>query len=200
VNNDHKLEHLLRSVPLAERDEAYWQQFPKSVLRRIREEDQRSRREERHPRSGFSKWAWSLGLSTALVFGLLVLSGRRTSRLDEPSQAVLACYHELAEFFPHQLEAVLLSANGAEIQLSKAPNVPDSPPLYIRICPPSAPCMTAISFSGGKIKVFGREFEILANGNGGIFLLAGEGVWVSGQTPGPGEGWRFESGWLEQKL
>src|SRR5206468_9748660 len=130
---------------------------------------------------------------------------------DEQLQALRVCYRQVAELFPRQLEAVVLGPDGAQIQLSETPDLPDSPPVFVRLCAPgsssrsplvesdssaSSPrCTMAVSFSGGKIRLAGREFEILANGRGEIFLLAKEGGWVPGQKPVGAEKWRLETGW-----
>ena len=98
------------------------------------------------------------------------------------------------------METVVFGGDEPYLQLSELPDVPSSPPLFVRICPPSGKCVTAVSFSGQKVRVSGREFEILANGVGEIFLLAKEGVWSPGQAPVGGENWRFETGWLERHL
>lgn len=203
--NNNELEHLLRSVPAPERDDAYWKEFPEALSRRIGSEAQPPAPHEPCRTSPLLKRNWGLAFAgvTAVVacFVFFLLPPKHPgSPTQEQLQSLRVCYQQIRELFPQQMEAVILSPDGVQLQLSDTPDVPDSPPLFVRICAPSAPCATAVSFSGRKIRVAGREFEILANGAGEIFVIASEWVWVSGQGPVSGEGWRFESGWLEHSL
>jgi hypothetical protein len=200
--NNRELDRLLKTAPLPERNEAYWREFPESVARRIRVELLPNQTHARENFGTLSKWRWWLGFAgaAAAVAFFVASENRRDSRSDEQLQALRTCYQQTADLFPRQLEAMMLGADGPQLQLSDAPDVPATPPLFVRICPPSSRCTTVVSFSGRKIRVSGEEFEILANGAGEIFLIAKEGVWTSGQMPVGGKAWRFESGWLERSL
>jgi hypothetical protein len=150
-----------------------------------------------------SRWSLGLGLgvAAALVVLFAVTGVRPDARRDEQLQVLRTCYREVADLFPRQFEAVILSDDEVQLQLSDAPVVPGSPPLFVRICSPSSRCATAVSFSGRKIHLSGRAFEILANGDGEIFLMSAEGVWrKAGRAPAGCEGWQFESGWVERSL
>jgi hypothetical protein len=205
--NQHELDQLLRKVPVPERTEQYWEEFPEAITRRIKNEDNHGTSQQA---TVPARWVWKLAwklrypATAAVLLLLLLLPWKRGATPDE-LQRLRLCYREVALLFPKQLEAVVLTAEGAQLQLSDRPNVPDSPPIFVRMCPPqnkgaSPRCTTAVSFSGQKIQLAGREFEILANGRGEIFLLAKEGVLVPGQALVGGEKWRFETGWLEHAL
>ncbi len=201
MNND-ELDQRLRSASPPERSEAYWREFPESVERRILAEKQRA---EAAVRPGFHpslKWIWRLALpGAAVVIALLLMPGQQPKTpIHEQLSSLRAGYEQVAALFPGQLETVVFGGDEPYLQLSDLPDVPSSPPLFVRICPPSGKCVTAVSFSGQKVRVSGREFEVLANGVGEIFLLAKEGVWSPGQAPVGGENWRFETGWLERHL
>jgi hypothetical protein len=199
-----ELERYLKSNSPPDRDETYWQDFPEMVLRRIRTEDRpAAERPQRRPATAWfrlgARFAVVAGAAAVLAF-FLAPRWRNPARPNEPLQGLRTCYQEVAELFPRQFEAVVFSHDGVELQLSEAPNVPDSPPLYVRICSPASKCITVVTFSGQTVHAAGREFEILADGKGEIFLLAKEGVWTAGNEQVAANGWRVESGWLGQKL
>jgi hypothetical protein len=200
--NNRELDQLLRTTAPPERADAYWEEFPESVVRRIRVEPVRNETGARREFSALSKWSTWLGLAgaTAVVAFFVASEFRQRSQPDKQLLALRTCYRQTADLFPRQLEAVILDADGPQLQLSDTPDVPASPPLFVRICPPSSRCTTVVSFSGRTIHVSGEEFEILANGAGEIFLMTKKGVWSSGESPVKGGGWRFESGWLERSL
>lgn len=195
--NDHDLDRILRSSPVPERDEAYWKEFPESVERRIRA----GQRAVAPPQRSWPRLRWlvGFGLSAAAVLVALLLLREKlpVAPADEQLAPLQACYRQIAEMFPGQLQAVVLSADGVQLQLSETGEVPNSRPLFVRICGPSSRCATAISFSGQKIRLADREFEVLATGAGQIFLVGKEGVWLPGQAALNGETWRCEAGWLQ---
>jgi hypothetical protein len=136
--------------------------------------------------------------AVAAVVALAVLRGpRTTSPVDEQVQTLRACYRQIADLFPGQLEAMVLGPDGPQLQLSETPDVPDSPPIFVQVCSPVGRCAAAVSFSGRKIRLADRELELLANGNGEILLLAREQVWAAGQGPVGIDGWRYQAGWLQ---
>jgi|SRR5881394_391747 len=200
--NHRELEELLKQNTPPERDEAYWRDFPPAVSRRIRSEERPAAVPVRRGVAAFRMWrglAAAAG-AAALVAILVAPRLRRESPSDEQLQALRTCYRQVSELFPRQLEAVVLGPDGLQLQLSDRPNVPISPVLYVRICTPASWCTTALTFSGQVIRAGGREFEILADGTGHIFLVAEDGVWTPGHAPPSGEPWRLESGWLGQSL
>jgi hypothetical protein len=69
--NDFDLESKLKSVPLPERSEDYWENFPSQVRWRLR----RTAPKPAAGESGFPRFAWRMGAGFAcLVIGLLVLN------------------------------------------------------------------------------------------------------------------------------
>jgi len=196
-----ELTRLLRSAPPPPRNVEYWHEFPAQVVRKI-QQTPRTESATAHSRDTavlFPAWLKELGLVGACAAALcLLLPGLRlrTPAPGEPRLAALRTYYRnIEEMFPHQFEAVLVTSEGVQLQLSTRANVPNSPPLYVRICTPSR-CTTAVTFSGQSIRVDGKEFEVLATGQGEILVLAREGVRSPGNNPVSGQQWRFETGWL----
>ncbi len=69
--NDFELEAKLKTVPLPERPEDYWENVPSQVRRRLH----RTAPESKAGESWFPRFAWRLGVGFAcLVTGLLVLN------------------------------------------------------------------------------------------------------------------------------
>jgi hypothetical protein len=202
--NPNELDQLLRKIPVPQWDEQHWKDFPEAVTRRIKSG---SNHGIPWQSTGLTEarrqwaWVWGGGLSTVAAMLLLFHLWKGTAPANEQLEQLRICFQQVAPLFPKQLEAVILTADGVQLQLSDRPVVPDSPALFLRVCPASnktsGSCTTAVSFSGRKIQLAGREFEILVNGKGEIFLLAEDGVWVPGHALVGLEKWRFETGWLE---
>jgi hypothetical protein len=71
IMNDFELESKLKSVPLPERSEDYWDNFPSQVRWRLR----RTAPKQEVIESWFPPFAWKMGIGfVCLVVGLLVLN------------------------------------------------------------------------------------------------------------------------------
>jgi hypothetical protein len=69
--NDFDLEAKLKNVPLPERSEGYWEDFPAQVRRHLR----RTASEREVRENLFPQFAWKMGIGFAgLVIGLLLLN------------------------------------------------------------------------------------------------------------------------------
>src|SRR5213596_2156890 len=128
--NQHELDQLLREIPLPDRSDSYWKEFPTAVVRRIQSDEPRA--VPRTPESGEPvvsrrrrRWLYSMALPAAAAVALLfVIPWKRPATPtpnDEQLQALRVCYRQVAELFPRQLEAVVLGPDGAQIQLSETP-------------------------------------------------------------------------------
>ena len=195
--NDPELDLLLKSAAPPPRAREYWREFPAQVRRSLREESSRSAGKTT------SAWGpfWKLGISGVGVAMVAVLlfkfTGTRATGAMELGE-LRKCYREVAGLFPGRLQAVVFEAGQFRLQLSDRSEVPDSPPLLVRVCRASR-CATVVTFSGQEVEVLGHKFEVLADGRGGILFLGQEGVWKPGQAP-VGEEWRFEAAGLEGRL
>ena len=195
--NDQELDHLLKSAAPPGREEEYWREFPAQVRRSLRDDAAQP-----GPRSTSWRLFWKLGFvgACAVVAAVFLLkSGHPRQAVDGMELSELRrCYQELAGMFPRQLQAVVLESGQFRLQVSGGSEVPDSPPLLVRVCRASR-CATVVTFSGQQVEVLGRKFEVLADGRGGIIFLGQEGVWKPGQAP-VGDEWRFEAAGLEGRL
>src|SRR5687768_5654699 len=106
-----KLEQYLKVNIPPVRDEAYWREFPPTVLRRIRAEDRCiPGRDSRSPDAVWQRLWGRFALvvgATAVVAVLLAPRLRHESRSNEQLQALRTYYHQVAELFPRQFEAVV---------------------------------------------------------------------------------------------
>ena len=195
--NDPELDQLLKSAAPPARDAEYWREFPAQVRRALRGASAQ-------PASmGGSTWTlfWKLGLAGACATVAAVLLLKFANPKDTGAMELgelRKCYQELAALFPRQLQAVVLESGQFRLQVSDEAEVPDSPPLLVRVCRASR-CATLVTFSGQQVEVLGRKFEVLENGRGGFIFLGQEGVWMPGQAP-VGDEWRFEAAGLEGRL
>jgi hypothetical protein len=197
---DRELKHLLEAAKCPERTEDYWQSFPSQVSRRLRVRPAPVSY-ARMGRFWHQSWKAALAVGTitaGLFVALQLLSPRKNSELQ--IRVLGESYRKLASLFPNELKGLVMEAGQFRLQLAEHADVPTSPPLFIRLCDPSASkCVLAITFSGQEIELFGRRYEALANGRDEIMLLSHEGLLRPKQVLS-GEGLRLEAGWLETKL
>jgi hypothetical protein len=93
VTNDFDLESKLKSVPVPERSDDYWEDFPSQVRRQLR----RSRTESVTRESWLPRLAWAMGCALALV---LVFACAQVHPLKTVSFAIntqqMHFHHQLA--------------------------------------------------------------------------------------------------------
>lgn len=201
---NRELEQFLKTTTPPSRTDEYWQAFPESVVRQIKgSQGPASCAGQGQTPGGHLLWKLcfaTFGLA-ALAVGVVWFRPNAGKAPGSDLQILRTYYREMESLFPRQFESVVFDRDEVHLRLSDRPDVPNSPPLYVRVCAPgpSSGCVSAITFSGQKLRVLGREFEVLADGKGQIFFLAKEAAWNPGEEP-MGGGWRFESGWLERPL
>jgi hypothetical protein len=198
MRND-ELESLLKSVPAPERSNEYWETFPGRVQTKI---DQRPNRA-----AGASIRTWSfedspysllsrlrIGAVAGLAFTCLALLltsifWHTSKPMATPEQIAAAgkYFREIEALFPHQLQAIAFDRSGAHMILSDQPDVPVSPPLYLRICADNQ-CRSFVTFSGQEIRFNGETCQVLVDRQGGVMVVGEQWVWSSsnaGDAAGP---------------
>lgn len=195
---NRELDRLLKSMAPPPRDAAYWQTFPEDVARRLP-----ARPAVPPPASGraVAPWLPRLGLAVVgvLVGGLVLWLAFGPGRgCDSTRRLLERSYREASVLFPCQLQSVVLESGQVRLELSEAPEGSPSTPLYVRLRGGSE-CAVAVTSSGQQVHLFGRTFEVLADGRGHIMLLGPDSVWVAGQDATIGT-WRFDAGWLGDRL
>jgi len=198
---DHELDELLRRASVPERDSAYWEAFPSQVTRQIKDREcAKDSPPEWQRRPKFALAAWGIGLAAACIaigFTLGFWKGK-TTRPETQMAAMQKYYREVAALFPNQLQAVILDEKGPRLVLADAADVPNSTPIFVRICQADH-CEKFITFSGQQIQVNGEKFDVLSDAQGHIILAGQKLAWSSSQ-PGTGNSpYRIQARWLEER-
>jgi hypothetical protein len=84
--------------------------------------------------------------------------------------------HDMLAMFPNQVRAIVQDSRGVNLVLSDQQDVPDSPPLYIRVCNGSQ-CDTVITFSGQEVEIAGQKVTALSDAKGGVILVGDHFLW-----------------------
>ncbi|HYG23130.1 MAG TPA: hypothetical protein VEH04_10135 [Verrucomicrobiae bacterium] len=170
--NDSELENKLKAAAVPERNAEYWDLFPQAVLSQL---DRRARRRDRPAVS--LRWLWALGLASACVLIAFILSPFNAER--QPVFAALENSEVIRQtlgMFPNQVRAIVQDEEGTRLVLSEKPDVPDSPPLWIRICN-GKECRIVITFSGQSFEVAKERVEVLADAQGQVMLVGDRLFW-----------------------
>ena len=170
------LEKRLRSLPIPERSDEYWEMFPRRVVSRLRAPSV-----ERPARSRWPfRLAWGFGVALAgclIAYAFVSWPGSN----DQTDWSLLQNHKMLREvlsMFPNQVRAIEQDQNGVQLVLSDKPDVPTSTPLWIRICQGSQ-CRVVVTFSGQQLQIAEEKVEVLADAQGQIMLLGDRLFWSS---------------------
>ncbi len=194
---DPELDRLLKSVHPPGRDADYWTAFPGETARRAR--TQRSVKERRPMgRRWFVVLAAALPLLLAGVFLLGRVQGRRERIEPAELSAALRIVSELSTLFPGRIEAVVFEPSGPRIVLNESGSAPGRQPLLIKVCSGGV-CRTAVTFSGGRLRLGGEDLEVLARGDHDVMVLGRSFGWTTGQ-PQDVRGLRLAGQVLEDPL
>jgi hypothetical protein len=173
--NDSELNQLLESVKVPEQSSEYWQDFPGQVARslsRQRATEVRSWLPYRRP-----ALAWGMALATCLVIGFFVGHWRGANRVNALLQNG-KMLREVVAMFPNQVQAIIQDETGLHISLAETPNVPQSQPLWIKVCE-GTHCRSIVTFSGQAVQIDGQRVEVLADASGGVMLVGERFFWSS---------------------
>jgi hypothetical protein len=183
--NNSELDQLLKAASPPERAPELWDTLPKRITARLHWQPKRDAASLVEPRRFLllfqARVVWALGatvvgLAVALVFFALP----HPRRLHSGSQlaTVGKCFREIEALFPNQVRAVVFDERGARIILAEQADVPDSPPLYLKICGPNG-CERVVTFSGQQIWVNGDACDVLQDADGNVLLVGDNIAWSS---------------------
>jgi len=211
--NDAELNEILKRAPVPEREADYWARFPGRVMAEL---------ERRRPAApapakthASSAWAWTgvlrmllsrSALAAAVVVICLGLGfylgfwrGQRSLSNDPQLAAARKYFHEIEALFPNQVQAIVFDQHGTHLVLAQEPNVPASPPLYLKVCGPKG-CQRFVTFSGQQIRVSGDVCDVLADGRGEVLLVGRQLVWSGAEAVAEGGSYQVEARALENHL
>jgi hypothetical protein len=210
---DTELNEILKRSTVPEREAGYWERFPSGVIAELARRRQNAlvAKQDALARalaeSGLRRpWALMfplLGIRPAFAAGLAAVClalgfflGFRKGHGSPGNELQLAevrkYFHEIAALFPNQLQAIVFDQQGAHLVLAGEPNLPASPPLYLKICGPQG-CQSFVTFSGQQIRVNGDVCDVLADGRGGVLVVGKSRVWSGSGSAGAVAGYRVKA-------
>jgi hypothetical protein len=211
--NDSELNEVLKRATVPEREAEYWERFPRRVTAEL---DRRSQTAPIHRRTEASR-AWSspaafrfLGTKAAFAVGVAAVClllgfliglwrGQRSTSNDPQLAAARKYFNEIEALFPNQVRAIVFDQQGTHLVLAQEPNLPASPPLYLKIRGPKG-CQRFVTFSGQQIRINGDVCDVLADGRGDVLVVGRQLLW-SGSRAGARQGpYQIEARALENRL
>jgi len=176
--NPRELNSILKKARLPEISKESLEMFPRRILARLADNEAVAARTNRV----LPRFAWAIGLATAL-FIIIGIGHRHAVWQTETisphdSLANIKLIRETLAVFPNQVRALVEDEQGIKLELADTGNIPDSPPLYVRICD-GKHCMSFVTFSGQEIQAAGQHITVLADPRGGVLLAANHFVWSS---------------------
>jgi hypothetical protein len=174
IMTDSELNELLKRSRLPERPETYWEDFPRQV------ELQLGRKPAPRVRDGvswFPRLAWGFAL-VALCLAIGFFAGRHRGQTEAANDLLQnpKFLQEVLAQFPHRVRAVIKDANGLNLILSDADDVPSSAPLWVKVCN-GKDCSVAVTFSGQEIELAGQKITVLSNSRGEVLLVGDRFAW-----------------------
>ena len=125
--------------------------------------------------------------------------GHRSPGKDPQLAEARKYFHELEVLFPNQLQAIVFDQQGTHLVLAPEPNLPASPPLYLKICGPKG-CQRFVTFSGQQIRVNGDVCDVLVDHQGKVLLVGQETLWSDAKASVKRGPYRIEARALEATL
>lgn len=170
-----ELESILKKARVPEIPADSLEMFPRDAIRRIR---QAQGRVTHPPRKGL--YSLLVCITTAACAVALVVNNR--IGLPERPDILLSgkVVQETLAMFPHQVRAIVQDAGRLKLVLSDKSDVPDSSPLYVKICD-GRHCSSLVTFSGQEVAVAGQKVTVLADPRGGIILEGSQLLWSSAE-------------------
>ncbi len=176
--NNPDLDKVLKRARLPEIAEASVELFSRRIVARLHRNDP----PDRSAKSLFRRFAWGFGLAMCLLIAFAAghWSGRMATKnlAIGDSLADLKLISETMDLFPNRVRAIVQDGHGLNLVLSDTADVPDSSPIYVRICD-GEHCSSLVTFSGQAIQVARQEITVLSDARGGIILEGDKFVWYS---------------------
>ena len=208
---DKELNEVLQRAAVPERGEDYWERFPSQVTAEM----ERRRQHARAVDKGNTIWTWTGALRSfvgepafalgvvivCLVLGFILVSwnGHRFPGMDSQLVEARKYFRELEALFPHQLQAIVFDQQGTHFLLAPEPNLPASPPLYLKICGPKG-CQRFVTFSGQQIRVNGGVCDVLVDRQGKVLVVGQETLWSDAKNAVRSGPYQIEARALEANL
>lgn len=177
---DSELDKKLAAARSPKLEPDYAADFPRTVLTRLRSASTQKVPVEHH---WLPRFAWGVGFALVFLLAGFALGHWRgkTETTAAPANDLLAnvkLINETLALFPNRVRAIIQNEQGTQLVLADQPDVPDSPPLFVKICD-GKQCSSLVTFSGQDLEVAGQKITVLSDANGGIILEGSQFVWSS---------------------
>ena len=178
--NDSELNQKLAAARAPKLEGDYADDFSRTVIAGLRPVPARTVSPMRH---WLPRLAWGTGFALVfLVVGFALGHWRgKTETAALPARDLLAdakVINETLALFPHRVRAIIQNKQGMQLVLADQSDVPDSPPLFVKICD-GKNCSSLVTFSGQEVEIGGQKISVLADAHGGIILTGDQFVWSS---------------------
>jgi hypothetical protein len=183
--NDAELDRVLKSAPLPQRPEEYWEEFPERVAREIRRAPKAEDGQSRSP--WLPRLAWGLGLATAcLIAGFWI--GQRRGEVGATNGVLQnpKLITEVLAMFPNRVRAIVQDEHGLRLELADEAELPDSTPLWVQIRRGDR-TQSFVTFSGQQVEVAGQKLTVLVGAKDSVLVVGDRFVWSTeerGSAPG----------------
>ena len=176
--NDAELNRILKSAESPRPPEGYWQDFPDRVVRQLN----RPLPPEHRTVRWVPRLVWAGGLAAVCIIVGFIFSHRFATpesangngQLLQSEKLIL----EVLAMFPKRVRAIVKDESGMQLVLSDEADVPESPPLWVKICQGKR-CTTLVTFSGQELQIAGQKLTVLSDANGSVILTGDRFAWAS---------------------
>lgn len=177
--NNSELDDILKRARTPEHSEEFLDNFQRQVVRQLNRDRTQNFRGE-HRWSPRLAWGLAAAICVAAAFAIGHWRGQVETRTASPVDILqnAKLIRENLAMFPHRVRAIVCDKSGFNLILSDRDNVPDSTPIYIRVCN-GEQCASFVTFSGQEIPLAGREVTVLSDARGGIILEGDRFIWSS---------------------
>lgn len=184
---------ILRKARQPEPPGEFWEEFPQQVTRQLN----RSRGESRQLKTNwFPRLAWGFAAAVCVLvaFALGHWRGRMETKTAVSNDILqnAKVIRETLAMFPNRVRAIVCDQSGFNLILSEHSDVPDSTPIYIRVCSGNQ-CSSFVTFSGQEIPLAGQKVTVLSDAHGGIILAGNHFLWSSSERMAMNNGLEIEA-------
>jgi hypothetical protein len=178
--NNSELEKKLKAARGPVLNEPYRQDFAQKVLANLRSASWNPKPPQQ---SWWPRLAWGLSFAACILIAFVAGHWHGQTAAEKDILANTKLIQETLAEFPHRVRAIVSDEQGIKLVLSNDADVPNSPPIYVRICD-GTNCSSFVTFSGQEIQLAGQKLTVLSEADGGIILEGSKFVWSNGHPLG----------------
>jgi hypothetical protein len=201
---DRELNEILRASRVPELTAADCERLSRNVIEEIEKSGQAAQAGvpvtlRTRPAPKWTLPALGFGLAAACILVGVVVGrwGKQEgSKVASQPSEIGVYYREIAALFPRQVRAIVLDDQGLHMELAADPDVPQSEPVFLKICGPHG-CRRFVTFSGQQVQVNGEVCEVLLDHTGVIMVVGPHVLWSSRDADAKTGSYRIEARPLE---